>query len=87
MRPVSGWAGWLWPRRINDKASEKPCWWQPWANSSRFSIRRAIGLFVNAKDQDAKRYYEQFGFVSMPTNSLELLLPVKTIQEALDEGA
>ena len=44
-----------------------------------------IGLFVDAKDQDAKRYYEQFGFVPMPSNELELFLPVKTIQDALNE--
>ena len=43
-----------------------------------------IGLFVDAKNQDAKRYYEQFGFVSLPSNELELFLPVKTIQEALN---
>ena len=42
-----------------------------------------IGLFVDAKDQDAKCYYEQFGFVPMPSNELELFLPVKTIHEAL----
>ncbi len=42
-----------------------------------------IGLFVDAKDQDSKRYYEQFGFVSMPSNELERFLPVKTIREAL----
>jgi hypothetical protein len=34
-------------------------------------------------DLDAKRYYEQFGFVPLPTNDLEMFLPVKTIQEAL----
>ena len=38
---------------------------------------------VDAKDQDAKRYYEQFGFVSLPSNELELFLPTRTIQEAL----
>jgi ribosomal protein S18 acetylase RimI-like enzyme len=42
-----------------------------------------IGLFADAKDQQAKRYYEQFGFVSLPSNELELFLPAKTIQEAL----
>ncbi len=42
-----------------------------------------IGLFVDAKDQKARLYYEQFGFVSMPSNELELFLPVTTIQEAL----
>jgi ribosomal protein S18 acetylase RimI-like enzyme len=45
-----------------------------------------IGLFVDAKDQAAKRYYEQFGFVSLPSNELALFLPVKTIQEAMRSG-
>ncbi len=48
-----------------------------------FNTAGGIGLFVDAKDQDAKRYYEQFGFVSLPGNELEMFLPVKTIQEAL----
>ena len=48
-----------------------------------FNSAGGIGLFVDAKDQDAKHYYEQFGFVAMPSNELELFLPVKTIQEAL----
>jgi len=48
-----------------------------------FNMAGGIGLFVDAKDQEAKRYYEQFGFVSLPSNELELFLPVKTIQEAL----
>jgi ribosomal protein S18 acetylase RimI-like enzyme len=48
-----------------------------------FNTAGGIGLFVDAKDQDAKRYYERFGFVPMPSNELELFLPVKTIQEAL----
>ena len=50
-----------------------------------FSRAGGIGLFVDAKDQDAKCYYEQFGFVPMPSNELQLFLPVKTIQEALEE--
>ena len=50
-----------------------------------FDRAGGIGLFVDAKDQDAKVYYEQFGFVSMPTNDLELFLPVKTIREALTQ--
>ena len=48
-----------------------------------FNTAGGIGLFVDAKDDDAKRYYEQFGFVSLPSNQLELFLPVKTIQQAL----
>jgi len=48
-----------------------------------FKAAGGIGLFVDAKDQEAKRYYEQFGFIALPSNELELFLPVKTIQEAL----
>ncbi len=48
-----------------------------------FNRAGGIGLFVDAKDHEARRYYEQFGFVSLPSNELELFLPVKTIQEAL----
>jgi ribosomal protein S18 acetylase RimI-like enzyme len=51
-----------------------------------FNPAGGIGLFVDAKDQDAKRYYEQFGFVSLPSNELELFLPVRTIQEALAQN-
>lgn len=52
-----------------------------------FNTAGGIGLFVDAKDQDANRYYEQFGFVPLPSNELELFLPVKTIQEALASQA
>jgi ribosomal protein S18 acetylase RimI-like enzyme len=48
-----------------------------------FNTAGGIGLFVDAKDQAAKCYYEQFGFVAMPSNELELFLPLKTIQAAL----
>ncbi len=48
-----------------------------------FEAAGGIGLFVDAKDQAARRYYEQFGFVSLPSNELELFLPVRSIQEAL----
>lgn len=48
-----------------------------------FNTAGGIGLFVDAKDRDTKIYYEQFGFVPLPSNELELFLPVKTIQEAL----
>ena len=48
-----------------------------------FNTAGGIGLFVDAKDKEAKRYYEQFGFVSLPSNELELFLPVKTIEQAL----
>jgi ribosomal protein S18 acetylase RimI-like enzyme len=52
-----------------------------------FNTAGGIGLFVDAQDQEAKRYYEQFGFVALPSNELELFLPGKTIQEALGQDA
>jgi len=48
-----------------------------------FNTAGGIGLFVDAKDETARRYYEQFGFVALPSNGLELFLPVRTIQEAM----
>jgi len=48
-------------------------------------VAGGIGLFVDAKDLEAKRYYEQFGFVPLPSNELELFLPMKSIQEALEK--
>jgi GNAT superfamily N-acetyltransferase len=48
-----------------------------------FNTAGGIGLFVDAKDHEAKRYYEQFGFVPLASNELELFLPVKSIAEAL----
>jgi ribosomal protein S18 acetylase RimI-like enzyme len=40
-----------------------------------------IGLFVDAKDENAKRFYEKFGFSPLPENPLQLFLSVKAIQE------
>jgi GNAT superfamily N-acetyltransferase len=48
-----------------------------------FDKAGGIGLFGDAKDLDAKRYYEQFGFVPLPANELELFLPVESIQDAM----
>ena len=48
-----------------------------------FTAAGGIGLFVDAKDENAKDFYGHFGFVSLPSNELELFLPVATIQEAL----
>lgn len=48
-----------------------------------FETAGGIGLFVDAKDYEAKRYYEQFGFSPLPSNELQLFLPVETIREAL----
>ena len=48
-----------------------------------FKTAGGIGLFVDAKDLEARRYYEQFGFVSLPSHDLEMFLAVKTIEAAL----
>ncbi len=49
-----------------------------------FQVAGGIGLFVDAKDLDAKRYYEEFGFVPLPSNEFQLFLPVGTIKEAVN---
>ena len=54
-----------------------------WEGIEIFNSAGGIGLFVDAKDQEAKCYYEQFGFIALPPNELELFLPVKTIPETL----
>ena len=51
-----------------------------------FNTAGGIGLFVDAKDSEAKRYYKQFGFVALPSIELELFLPVQTIQDAFQYG-
>ncbi len=43
-----------------------------------------IGFFVDAKDDKAKKYYEQFGFITLPDNTLQLFLPLTRLQQAYD---
>ena len=43
-----------------------------------------IGFFVNAKDNKAKAYYGQFGFIPLPDSPLELFLPLATLRNAYD---
>jgi GNAT superfamily N-acetyltransferase len=40
-----------------------------------------VGLFVDAKDAGARRYYEQYGFTSLQHNLQELFLPMGTIRK------
>ena len=42
---------------------------------------------VHALDQDARAFYEKFGFVPLQDNELHLYLPVATIEEAFGAGA
>jgi ribosomal protein S18 acetylase RimI-like enzyme len=46
-----------------------------------------IGFFVDAKNEEAKGYYEQFGFITLPENPLELFLPLATFQQAYESIA
>jgi len=39
-----------------------------------------IGLFVDAKNDSARAFYEHFGFVSLPDKTLQLFLPIETIR-------
>ncbi len=41
-----------------------------------------IGFFVDAKDKNAAEFYEQFGFIPLKDDPLELFLPLATIQKA-----
>lgn len=41
-----------------------------------------VGLFVDAKDERAHRFYERYGFVSLPGHALQLFLPLETLRLA-----
>ena len=40
-----------------------------------------IGFFVDAKNKAVKRYYQKFGFISLPDHPLELFLPLATLHK------
>lgn len=42
-----------------------------------------IGLFVDAKDERAYKFYERYGFVSLPGHVLQLFLPLETLRLAV----
>ena len=48
-----------------------------------FASAGGIGLFVDAKDEAARGYYQHFGFVLLPDHPLQLFLPLATLSEAL----
>ncbi len=43
-----------------------------------------IGFFVDAKDMGVKKYYDQFGFMVLPDNPLQLFLPLTRLQQAYE---
>jgi len=40
-----------------------------------------IGLFVDAKNEDTKKYYLKFGFIPLLDHCLKLFLPLNTLQQ------
>jgi hypothetical protein len=51
-----------------------------------FRTAGGIGLFVDAKDANARHFCEKFGFRPIPPNDFELFLPVKTMEDAVSES-
>jgi len=45
-----------------------------------------VGLFVDAKNKEAKIYYERFGFISLPDQLNNLFLPLSTLIELMKEA-
>jgi predicted N-acetyltransferase YhbS len=43
-----------------------------------------IGFFVDAKSQSARAYYEQFGFISLHDNPLQMFLPLQSLRAAME---
>lgn len=39
-----------------------------------------IGLFVDAKDETARRYYTRYGFITLEDNPLEMFLPLSLLR-------
>ncbi len=40
----------------------------------------AIGLFVDAKNDSARTFYERYGFITLPNQPFQLFLPIDTIR-------
>ena len=41
-----------------------------------------MGFFVDAKEEKARKYYEQFGFIQMQDNKQQLFLAMNGLQQA-----
>jgi GNAT superfamily N-acetyltransferase len=44
------------------------------------------GLFVDAKDDSAAKFYQQFGFLPLPNQPLTLFLPIQTLREIVSSA-
>ncbi len=42
-----------------------------------------IGLFVDAKDDAARKFYVRYGFITIPEHPLQLFLPIETIRSTV----
>jgi ribosomal protein S18 acetylase RimI-like enzyme len=42
-----------------------------------------IGLFVDAQNEQARTFYEKYGFILLPGHELQLFLPVETLRLAV----
>ncbi len=51
------------------------------------ALAGGIGLFVDAKDDGAVRFYRHFGFEPAPGQPLVLFLPMQTIVQLMGRGA
>jgi predicted N-acetyltransferase YhbS len=47
----------------------------------------ARAIFVNAKDENAKEFYEKHGFCSLPGDTLKLLILMKDIKKMIDTAS
>lgn len=43
-----------------------------------------VGMFIDAKDDEAAGYYKNFGFIPIGNNHLVLYLPISTIRQAFE---
>jgi ribosomal protein S18 acetylase RimI-like enzyme len=46
------------------------------------AIIGAVALLVDAKDEEAKRFYVKYGFLELPDRRLNLFLPIARVKEA-----
>lgn len=45
------------------------------------------GILVDAKDQQAKQYYERYGFVALTTEPMTLFMAMSTVRQLVSEEA
>ena len=50
------------------------------------AIVGAVALLVDAKDEKAKRFYLEYGFLELPHRPLNLFLPIARVKEATARG-